>query len=71
MGTHDAIIEELEQKKNELVALWTHVGMRRVRVTRHPPGAAPVDITTEYADAIRGAAVALDKAIQVLKNLDA
>ena len=71
MGTYDAIIQELEQKQKKFLELWSPVGMRQVRVMRHPPGAEPVDITTEYADANREAGDALNKAIQVLKNLNA
>jgi hypothetical protein len=71
MTTYDPIIEEL-QRETANAALLSHALIsRQVRVTRHPPGAQPVDITTEYADGLRKASDALLKAVAALKNLKA
>jgi hypothetical protein len=49
MATYDPIIQELERELINLTTLWQAVSMRQVRVTQHPPGATPVDITADYA----------------------
>ena len=61
------IIEELERERANIDRLWEGLGSRQVRV--HPPSGAEVVITTEYADGLRQASNALNKAIHVLKNL--
>jgi len=71
MATNDPIIEELMREQANLVALQMAVNTRQVRVTQHPPGQTPIDITQQYADGLRKASDALNKAVQVLKNLDA
>ena len=71
MTTYDPIIEELAREQANILKLWHAVGSRQVRVTQHPPGGAPVDITTEYADGMRKASDALLKATATLKNLKA
>lgn len=70
MAKYDPIIEELEQELLNVTALWQTVGTRRVRVTDHPPGGTPVDITQKYADGLRKASDALLKAVTVLKLPD-
>ncbi len=69
MTTYGPIIEELEREQANISKLWQPVGVRQVRVTRHPPGSAPVDITTEYEAGLRKASDALLKAVTVLKNV--
>jgi hypothetical protein len=71
MTIHGPIIEELEREQANILKLWQPVGVRQVRVTRHPPGTTPVDITTEYADGLRKASDALNKAVTALKNVKA
>jgi hypothetical protein len=71
MATYDAIIEELEQELSNLLKLWEPVRLRQVRVTQHPPGGAPVDLTDQCELALRGATNALTKAVAVLRNLNA
>jgi hypothetical protein len=71
MATYDPIIEELEQELSNLMKLWGPVGLRQVRVTQHSPASAPVDLTDEYADGLRGATNALTKAVAVLRKLNA
>ncbi len=68
MVTYDPIIEELEQELANLMKLWGPVGLRQVRVTRHPAAGAPVDLTDQYADGLRRATDALTKAVAVLKK---
>lgn len=71
MTTYGPIIEELEREQIKITALWAGLGNRQVRITRHPPGGAQADATTEYADGLRMASDALLKATTVLKNLKA
>jgi hypothetical protein len=71
MTTYGPIIEELEREQANILKLWHPLGVRQVRVTQHPPGATPVDVTTEYADGLRKASDALNKATAVLKNVKA
>jgi hypothetical protein len=71
MTKQGPIIEELLREQANIAALWNGLGHRQVRVARHPPGGAPVDITTEYADGLRKASDALNKAVAALKNVDA
>jgi uncharacterized protein YukE len=69
MTKHGPIIEELERERANIDRLWGGLGSRQVRV--HPPGGAEVVVTTEYADGLRQASNALNKAIAALKNVDA
>jgi hypothetical protein len=68
---YEPIIEELRQDRQNLMALWGPVGTRQVRVTRHPPGKAAVDITDQYEAGFRKATDALNKAITILEQLKA
>jgi hypothetical protein len=69
MTTYGPIIEELERELANVTMLSHALNLRQVRVARHPPGSAPVDITTEYEACLRKASDALLKAVTVLKNL--
>ncbi|KJC51717.1 hypothetical protein UP09_02180 [Bradyrhizobium sp. LTSP885] len=69
MTKHGLIIEELERERANIDKLWEGLGTRQVRV--HPPGGAEVLVTTKYADGLRQASDALNKAIQALKNVGA
>ena len=71
MTTYGPIIEELEREQANILKLWQPLGVRQVRVARHPPGGAEVDITTEYAYGLRKASDALNKAVAALKNVKA
>jgi hypothetical protein len=71
MTTYGPIIEELEREQANIVKLQQSAGFRQVRVTQHPPGGTPVDITDQYADGLRKASDALLKAVTALKNLNA
>jgi hypothetical protein len=70
MSKYDPLIAQMRQELIEITALWSGVGMRQVRVTHHPPGGQPVDITQQHADAVRKAADSLHKAIVILEGLD-
>jgi hypothetical protein len=69
MTTYGPIIEELEHELTNMAELWLGLGTRQVRVTRHPPGGASADITIDYADGLRAASDALNKAVAALKNV--
>lgn len=71
VSKYAVLIEQMRQEQVELLKLWSGPGMRQVRVTRHPPGEAAVDVTQEHADAVRKAGDALHKAIVILEGLDA
>jgi len=71
MATYDAIIEELKQAQADLLKIWEPLRMRQARVTRHPPGGTPSDITDDHEAGFRRASDALNKAIRALQNLDA
>jgi hypothetical protein len=71
MSKHGPIIEELEREQTNILALWNALGHRQLRVARHPPGGTTVDHTTEFADGLRMASDALNKAVAALKNVDA
>jgi hypothetical protein len=66
MTTYEPIIKELEAAQAELMRLWGGLSTRQVRV--HPPGGSEAVVTTEYADGLRKASDALNKAIHVLKD---
>lgn len=69
MTKHGPIIEELERELANIQKLWEGLGSRQVRV--HPPGGSEIVVTTEYADGLRHAINALNKAIVALKKVDA
>ena len=69
MATYEPVIRELERELLNVTKLSQPVGARQVRVTEHPPGAPPVDVTDQYADGLRRASDALLKAVTVLKTL--
>lgn len=68
MGKHALIIDELQRELANMQKLWEGLGTRQVRV--HPPGGSEYAATTEYADGIRKAMDALNRAIVALKNVD-
>lgn len=67
---YGSVIAELEQGLTKMLALQGPLAMRQVRVTRHPPGGTPIDITLSHADALREAADGLHKAVLILKRID-
>ncbi len=71
MTKHGPIIEELEREMANAAMLSHALNLRQVRVTQHPPGGAPVDMTSEYEAGLRKASNALLKAVTALKNVDA
>lgn len=66
---YEPIIEELRQERQNLMTLWGPLGTRRVRVTEHPPGGAPKDVTDQYEAGFRKSTDALHKAITILEQL--
>lgn len=70
MTKHDPIIEELERTTINVAELSMALISRQVRVSKHPAGGTPVDITDQYAAGLRKASDALNKAVAALKNID-
>jgi expansin (peptidoglycan-binding protein) len=70
MTKHGPIIEELERATMNVAELSMALIARQVRVSKHPAGGTPVDITDQYADGLRKASDALNKAVAALKNID-
>jgi hypothetical protein len=69
MTKHGPIIEELEREMAGAAMLSHALNLRQVRVTQHPPGGAPVDVTSEYEAGLRKVSNALLKAVAALKNV--
>jgi hypothetical protein len=68
MSIYSSVIEELERETASVALLSHALNLRQVRVTRHPAGGSPVDITKEYEIGLRKASDALLKAVAALKS---
>ena len=71
MTKYGPIIEELERATMNAAELSMALISRQVRVSKHPSGGTPVDVTDQYAAGLRKASDALNKAVAALKNADA
>ena len=59
----ESIIKKLRQVRGTLA-------VRRIRVTQHPPGGKPRDITDQYEVEFGKATNALNKAVTILQQVE-
>jgi NADH:ubiquinone oxidoreductase subunit D len=67
---YEPIIAELQRERQNLMSLCEDLAARRVRVTEHPPGRTPRDITDQYEAEFRKARNTFSKAVTILEQVE-